>query len=85
MAQAQSGYIGQACLQANRPASSRSLCACIDRVARTSLTFSEQKRGATFFEDPHAAQVLRQSDKARDVAFWENWKAFGEKAARACD
>jgi hypothetical protein len=53
-------------------------------VADQSLSVSDQKRGARFFQDPHLAQETRQSDRSSDEQFWLAWKAFGQNAAAAC-
>lgn len=78
------GIIERACLSADRSAASARLCGCIQSVADQVLAPSEQRKGAAFFADPHKSQETRQSDNASDAAFWQKWKAYGKKAARAC-
>lgn len=79
-----SGPIENACLKADRKAANRSLCACIQSVANTTLSRSEQKRAAKFFKDPHMAQETRQSDRSSDERFWQAYKQFGVSAQRSC-
>lgn len=80
----EAGYIGDACIRANRPSASRDLCTCIDKVAKKTLSRSERRRGAKLFKNPHEAQRVRQSSRKSDEAFWDNWKAFGESASKTC-
>lgn len=79
-----SGPINNACLGSNRTARSRQLCGCIQAVANQSLTSSQQVRAAAFYNDPHQAQVVRQSDRASDERFWEAYRAYGDRAERIC-
>jgi hypothetical protein len=78
------GVIERACRQADRTAATPSLCRCIQRVANKSLKASERRKVAKWFEDPHQAQVVRQSDKRSDERLWKRYRAFGEKAERSC-
>lgn len=75
--------IRKACIKSDRPAS-RQLCSCIQNVADTTLSRTDQKRGAKYFQDPHALQEVRQSDRPSNERFWERWKAFGAAAASYC-
>ena len=78
------GPIEKACLKAGRAGTSRELCGCIQDVANATLTRTEVRRAAKFFNDPHMAQELRQSDRRSDEAFWERYKLFGETAETYC-
>lgn len=78
------GPISRACMAAGRAKASRARCGCVQAVANGRLSSSEQRRGAAFFDDPHQAQVTRQSDNPRDEAFWLRWKAFGQDAGSIC-
>ncbi|MBK5932667.1 hypothetical protein C8N32_10690 [Rhodovulum imhoffii] len=80
---AQAGPIERACLQSDR-GPSRSLCGCIQDVADMTLSGSDQRRAIKFFRDPHQAQVVRQSDRRDDEAFWKRYKRFGQAAASYC-
>jgi hypothetical protein len=82
--QAGIGVIERACRQSNRTAATPAMCRCIQRVANDSLSFSERRRVAKFFSDPHMAQVVRQSDRRSDEALWERYKSFGDRAQRTC-
>ncbi|MGR3614608.1 MAG: hypothetical protein ACU0BB_01025 [Paracoccaceae bacterium] len=83
-AAAGTGVIERACNQSNRSASSPSLCQCIQKVANQSLNRTDRKKVAKFFDDPHAAQEVRQSDRHSDEKLWLRYKAFGEKARATC-
>ena len=78
------GPIASACMDAGRRGASRMRCGCIQAAADRTLSRGDQRRGAAFFEDPHRAQEARQSDRARDEAFWTTWKAFAAGAERLC-
>ena len=78
------GPISRACMSAGRAQASRARCGCVQAVADQSLSGSDQRRGAKFFDDPHRAQETRQSDNPGNEAFWLRWKAFGERAGRLC-
>ena len=79
-----SGPISQACLQAGRKAANRQLCGCVQHVADRSLSGGDQRLAASFFADPHRAQEVRQSDGARNEAFWQRYKAFAATAEQTC-
>ncbi len=81
---AEAGFIGNACLKANRPAANRELCNCIDKVAKKNMTRAQRKKASKFFSDPHKAQVVRQSSRPSDEKLWKNYKAFSQKAASSC-
>ena len=78
------GPIERACLRADRPAATRSLCGCIQVVASATLSKSDQRRAAKFFKDPHKAQETRQSDRAALEAFWQRYKRFTASAEATC-
>lgn len=79
-----SGPISKACLQAGRKAANRQLCGCIQGVANRDLSGADQKLAVSFFSDPHRAQEIRQSDNARNEAFWKRYKAFAARAEKTC-
>lgn len=79
-----SGTIGEACIDADRRNASPALCSCIQQVADRSLSSRDQARAATFFAEPHLAQVTRQSDRSSDEAFWNRYKLFTEAAKQQC-
>ncbi|ASP23126.1 arginine transporter [Antarctobacter heliothermus] len=79
-----SGPISDACLRAGRSGATRQRCGCIQSVANSDLTSSDQRLAATFFADPHRAQETRQSDNPRNEAFWKRYKAFAARAESAC-
>lgn len=78
------GPIENACLRSDRPQASRAMCRCIDSVAQTTLTRSEQRRAASFFSDPDEAQRVRMSKTDRDNEFWDRYRAFGASAEQYC-
>ena len=78
------GPIERACRQSGRQAATLQMCQCIQAVANINLSRSEQRKAAKFFKDPHMAQEIRQSDRARDEALWLRYKSFGKQAAATC-
>ena len=80
----QANTVERACRLSDRSASSPRLCRCIGKVAKSTLTSSEQRTVAKWFDDPHQAQVARQSDSRGSERLWLRYKAFGERAARSC-
>ena len=78
------GPIEKACVQTGRPGATQARCGCVQRVADTLLDRREQKMAASFFDDPHRAQEVRQSDSASHEAFWQRYKYFGTAAERSC-
>jgi hypothetical protein len=79
-----SGPISNACMASDRRARSRALCGCIQAAADQTLSRSEQRRAVGFYNDPHSAQEIRQSDRASDERFWQAYRAYGERAERLC-
>lgn len=79
-----SGPISQACLRADRKAANRRLCGCVQHVADRSLSQGDQQLAASFFEDPHRSQEVRQSDNLRHESFWKRYKAFAGRAESLC-
>lgn len=79
-----SGPIQKACQAQGRKAATRARCGCVQAVANQSLSGSDQRRGASYFKDPHKLQVIRQSNNASNERFWRDWKAFGERAEQLC-
>ena len=78
------GPIYSACRAAGRKQASRERCGCVQAVANQSLIEAEQRRGAGFFKDPHEAQEVRQSDRAKDERFWLRWRAYTDAAEQIC-
>ncbi|GFE63474.1 hypothetical protein [Litoreibacter roseus] len=78
------GSIERACMKSDRSAKSRYLCNCVQQVADITLSRQDQKLAASFFSDPHQAQVVRQSDRPRDEAFWQRYKGFAGSAQSYC-
>lgn len=79
-----SGDVAKACIAGGRDAANRSLCSCVQQVANQSLSASDQRRAATFFDDPDTAQQVRQSDRSSDEAFWTRYRAFADRAEASC-
>lgn len=78
------GPIKSACLASDRKARSGRLCGCIQAVADQTLSRGDQRRAVGFYDDPHSAQEIRQSDRARDETFWKAYSNYGSEAARVC-
>jgi hypothetical protein len=79
-----SSMIEKACLKAGRDAASRDLCGCIQNVADQSLQRKDQRLAASFFKDPHKAQVIRQSERPNNKVFWVRYKAWSAAASEIC-
>ncbi|TKD21652.1 hypothetical protein FBT96_08595 [Rhodobacter capsulatus] len=77
------GPIDTACQRAGRTADP-ALCGCIQQVADQTLSRSDQRRAAKFFEDPDQAQETRVSDRAADEDFWLRYKDFAQTAEAYC-
>lgn len=78
------GPITKACLQSDRKKKSRALCSCIQAAANKTLTKSEQRRSVAFYNNPHMAQQIRQSDRPQDEKFWDAYAAYGREAQKMC-
>ncbi len=78
------GKIERACLKADRASASRQLCGCLQDVAEAMLSRPERNRVASYFDDPHLTQVLRQSDNRADERFWLKYKQYGEAVGLYC-
>ncbi|PIB23522.1 hypothetical protein BFP76_08260 [Amylibacter kogurei] len=78
------GVIERACNKMDRKAATRSTCSCVQQVANQKLSYSDQRKAAKFFKDPHLAQVTRQSDNSATEKFWLRYKAFGTTAGQVC-
>lgn len=76
--------IERACIASERSPGQRTLCGCIQQAANRTLSLNEQRRAAAFFDDPHQAQVVRQSDRPSDERFWQRYKEFGRVAEVYC-
>jgi hypothetical protein len=81
---ATAGSIERACLNSDRAAASRSLCGCIQQAADMTLTGSEQRRAAGFFNNPDKAHSVWLSKSDRDDEFWDRYKNFGATAEAMC-
>jgi len=81
----EAGPISAACKQSDRKAATRSMCNCLQSVANGELSRADQRRAASFFKDPHQAQVTRQSDRRSDEKFWLRYKEYGQTAKALCN
>ena len=81
---AEASTIERACMSSGRPAANSQICSCIQQAADLTLSNGDQRRAAKFFRDPHAAQVVRQSDRRSDEEFWLRYKSFGQMAEVYC-
>lgn len=79
-----SGPISRACMSSDRKARNTQLCGCIQSVANVSLSGSDQSMAVSFFEDPHRAQEIRQSDNSGHERFWLRYKGFVAMAESNC-
>lgn len=78
------GPMQTACLRADRRSANRALCGCVQAAANVALSRRDQRQAVRFFGDPHRAQVVRQSDRASDEAFWRRYKVFVAQAEQTC-
>lgn len=78
------GPIDSACIRSDRARGNAALCGCIQQVADQTLSRSDQRRAARFFQDPHRAQEARTSDSSSDSAFWSRYQSFANSAAAYC-
>ena len=81
---AEAGPIDRPCMASNRKQKSWALCRCFQDVANQTLSRADQRRAAKFFQDPHKAQEIRQSDSRTHERFWLRYKEFGATAAALC-
>lgn len=80
---AEANPIQRACLASERNVS-RSLCSCIGDAADATLSRSQMRMGARWFDDPQRAQDTRQSDRERDEEMWSAWRTFSTLAEQSC-
>lgn len=80
----EAGPISAACIRSDRDAATRRMCNCLQSVANGELNRTDQRLAASFFQDPHKAQEIRQSDRRSHEKFWLRYKAYGETAAALC-
>ena len=81
---AQAGPVARACMAADRSAASRSLCSCIEQVARPIFSPVEMKRIARLFQAPDLSQKLRASTRAADERFWAKYELWSQRAGAQC-
>lgn len=81
---AMAGPIDSACVRSDRARGNAPLCGCIQQVANQTLSRSDQRRAASFFQDPHRAQEVRMSKSDPDNAFWARYKRFTSAAEAYC-
>ncbi|MDH2325591.1 hypothetical protein QCN27_01795 [Cereibacter sp. SYSU M97828] len=79
---AMAGPIERACLNASN--GTRAMCSCIQQVADMTLRGGDQRKAASFFADPDAAQEIRISKRDSDSAFWQRYRNFGNTAEAYC-
>ena len=78
------GPIARACMASERKARNEALCGCIQTVANQDLSGADQRMAVSFYDDPHRAQVMRQSDNPRDEAFWLRYRGYAERSEQLC-
>ncbi len=78
------GPLSNACMASDRKARSPDLCGCIQAVADKTLSGSQQRRAASFYNDPQKAQDTRTSDRSSNKAFWDAYVGYGKRAAKTC-
>ncbi|MBP0484022.1 arginine transporter [Sagittula salina] len=79
------GPISSACMSGGRKAANRELCGCVQAAANAAMPSGrDQRLAASFFADPHQAQVIRQSDNPTHEAFWKRYKTFTAQSETLC-
>ncbi|MDT1062896.1 hypothetical protein RM190_13540 [Paracoccus sp. CPCC 101403] len=78
------GPIDSACVRSERGARNGALCGCIQQVADSTLSRSDQRRAARFFKDAEEAQAVRMSKTDADNAFWARYQNFASTAEAYC-
>lgn len=78
------GPISTACNANNRRSANRQTCGCIQAAANLTLSNSQQRRGAAFFNDPEVLQEMKLSDTPANERFWDDWARFAETAEAMC-
>lgn len=78
------GPISRACAASGREGRSARSCGCIQAAADQKLTRAQQRRAVDFYENPHRAQEIRQSDSAVDERFWAAYTAYAARAEKLC-
>lgn len=78
------GPIEKACNRSDRSGATSSMCSCIQQAADQTLSNSDQRRAAKFFEDPEKAQEVRLSTRSADDAFWDRYRNFTDTASSYC-
>lgn len=78
------GPIERACMNSDRKAANRSVCACVQQVADMTLRGGDQRKAASFIKNPDRAQKVRMSKSDNDNDFWRRYKAFGAQAEAYC-
>lgn len=76
--------VGNACTRSDHGSGNSALCRCIQQVADKTLSYSDQRRAAKLFNDPHQAQVVRSSGSSSDSAFWARYTKFAAVAEAYC-
>ncbi|MFT3688136.1 hypothetical protein [Paenirhodobacter sp.] len=80
---AHAGAIDSACMKYAGRASAAT-CGCIQQVADSTLSRSDQRRAAGFFKNPDKAQDVRMSPSQSDNDFWARYKTFAQTAEAYC-
>ncbi|MEM1351899.1 MAG: hypothetical protein AAGF27_06120 [Pseudomonadota bacterium] len=78
------GLISTACEVNNRRSATQQTCGCIQAAANMTLSPSQQRRGAKFFDDPEVLQKMKLSDTPANEKFWDDWARFAETAEAIC-
>lgn len=78
------GPVGSACVESDRQNATPQLCSCIQAVADSTLGSADQRRVASFFDDPERAQSIRASDTPSADAFWDRYLTFIDAARSSC-
>jgi len=62
----------------------KSVCSCMQQAADMTLAPSDQRRAASFFLNPSAAQAVSVSTSRKDQDFWRRYTLFTKASHEAC-
>lgn len=80
-----SGPISTACSNQTRKRVSAEKCGCVQAAANLTLSPSDQRRAAGFFNEPEQLQKVKLSDTPANEEFWSVWARFADTAENMCD
>lgn len=83
-APASAGPIERSCLKSDRPAASRRLCDCVEKMAYKALPRREIGKVAQLMRDPERVDTVKRSSRSSDRALWQSYKKYAGRAEASC-